>query len=134
MDLHLKTFFIDKLAPSNVVDVLEASEDNNPSSGDTLVLNNMVDVVASLDGGGNKDTSAEAQNLFFSQDSNLLSNFSPQKPDPISRIYPHNSFKEAITILEMYGTVINVPGDGSCGVDIMPPCYCYSSWILFQKT
>ena len=46
------------------------------------------------------------------RDDNVLSVFSPQRPNPISRIHPHNSIEEAITILEKYGTVTDVQGDG----------------------
>jgi hypothetical protein len=50
------------------------------------------------------------------RDDNVLSDFSLQRPsNPISCIHPHNSVEEAIKILEKYGTVIDVSGDGSCG-------------------
>ena len=76
----------------------------------------IVDVVdRSYEGGNTADTSASDLKLFYSQDENVLSDFSPQKPDPISRIYPHDSCEEAIELLQMYGTVVDVPGDGSCG-------------------
>lgn len=52
------------------------------------------------------------------RDDNVLSVFSPQRPNPISRIHPHNSIEEAITILEKYGTVTDVQGDGSCGYHV----------------
>ena len=49
------------------------------------------------------------------RDDNVLSDFSPQRPNPISCIHPHNSVEEAIAILRKYGKVIDVDGDGSCG-------------------
>ncbi len=73
----------------------------------------IIDKLASSDG-GNQDT-PEDQNLFYSQDCTVLSQFSVHKSDPISRIYPHDSLKEAIKILEIHGTVTDVSGDGSCG-------------------
>jgi hypothetical protein len=73
----------------------------------------IIDKLASSDE-TDHDTS-EDRNLFYSQDCTVSSNYSIRKPDPIPQIIPHDSVEEAIKILEQYGTVTNVPRDGSCG-------------------
>jgi hypothetical protein len=62
----------------------------------------------------NCDTSKE-RNLFYSQDCTVMRDHSIKAPDPIQQIIPHKSVEEAMNILKQYGTITDVPGDGSCG-------------------